>query len=97
MDNSFKSSITNPEEEEKKTSFKDVVKGKITDFLGEGENAEKSIASIVLIACFIVGTLISGAVGIWDWKVDDIVKVWGIFTPIITLALGYALGKGNNK
>lgn len=77
---------------------------KIPSFIGEGQNAQHSIVTIVIISCFITAAVITILVVINYWcfrdcenKVPDIVGdlriIWEIITPIITLALGYEFGK----
>lgn len=78
--------------------------GKVPSFIGTGNNAKHSIATIVLISCFTIGCVISLLVIINCWcfkdsenKVPDLVgdlrTIWEIVTPIITLVLGYEFGK----
>jgi len=79
-------------------------KGKIGEVIGTGENARNSFVWIAIRWSFIVGGLL--CVGIFlhptycksdasDLFFEDIKAVWGIFVPIITMALGYAFGKGD--
>ncbi len=78
--------------------------GKVPSFIGTGDNAKHSIATIVLIACFTIGVIISILViaNCWCFKdaenkvpdlVGDLRTIWEIVTPIITLVLGYEFGR----
>lgn len=91
------------------TSPKEMVKatdrqlvGKIAQHIGTGQNAKDSfiwmtitwslsIASSISVAFFLVDLCSDGSS--LD-TMDNIKNTWAIFTPIITLALGYAFGKG---
>lgn len=78
--------------------------GKITELIGTGENAKNSIAYLVLQWCFrclstlIILTFLYAIIySIFFGKdcnlfSDNLVKVCGIVTPIITLLLGYVFG-----
>lgn len=77
--------------------------GQHTKTIGSGENARNSFIYITISWCFIVGSVTTGAIyirtfGPPDMPAAEIVSavkdVWSIFLPIITLALGYAFGKG---
>lgn len=81
--------------------------GKITGTIGTGDNAKNSIVYLTIKWAFIAATIISGFVVLNNWffreneKVPDFMSdletVWKIVIPIITLALGYAFGKHENK
>jgi hypothetical protein len=84
------------------------IKGKITQTIGSGTDAQYSIICIVLICSFAAIIIISIFVIINYWcfrdtenKVPnitgDLKVIWEIITPIITLALGYAFGKSPNR
>lgn len=73
--------------------------GKIADIIGDGDNAKNSFVWIAVRWSFIIGGLITSALFIRSGCVnvnifEDIKGVWDIFIPVITLALGYAFGKG---
>lgn len=80
--------------------------GKIADEIGTGEHAKDSFIWMTLKYCFYLGALFSVCIMIaffhFSFDKDDPNKidivaalkdVWSIFTPILTLALGYAFGK----
>lgn len=62
--------------------------GIIATFIGTGTNARSSIVVITIIFCFIVGIILS-----ITQSQEDVINVWSIFCPIITLALGYIFGR----
>lgn len=80
--------------------------GKITETIGRGEDAKNSFVYLTLKWAFIVGISITIllVVNNWFFKVDykvpnltdDIVTIWKIVVPLITLALGYAFGKAKD-
>lgn len=80
--------------------------GKITEQIGTGDDAKHSIIWTTIRWCFIIASAITAIVFIFlgvaffSGNTDEINElkrfiptVWSIFTPIITLALGYAFGK----
>lgn len=80
------------------------ISGKISETIGTGDNAKNSIIYLVLKWIFIAATLITIFViaNCWIFRdgenkvpdlTNDIEVIWGLATPIITLALGYAFGK----
>lgn len=84
--------------------------GVISKHIGTGNNAKDSFVWMTLRSCFwIAGICSVGAFSITVYRlyiykdfmettfIDDLKNLWSIFTPIITLALGYAFGKRDNK
>lgn len=83
--------------------------GNIARHIGTGSNAKDSFVWMTLRSCFMIAGLLSAGVFIsyfyfvfhnMSTEVDIIANlkdVWAIFTPIITLALGYAFGKRDRK
>ncbi|HDL8239492.1 TPA: hypothetical protein U5D93_003491 [Yersinia enterocolitica] len=84
--------------------------GNITKHIGTGDNAKDSFVWMTLRYCFLIAGLTSFGVFIAylyfvffkdDARQIDLMSnlkdVWSIFTPIITLALGYAFGKRENN
>ena len=84
--------------------------GVINKHIGTGDNAKDSFVWMTLRSCFWIAGLIS--LGLFlissasffinnicsdNALVDNLKNVWSIFTPIITLALGYAFGKRESK
>jgi len=80
--------------------------GKITEQIGTGDDAKHSIIWTTIRWCFIIASAISLILFIflgfayYNNNQSEIVElkkfifsIWSIFTPIITLALGYAFGK----
>ncbi len=80
--------------------------GTIADEIGTGEHAKDSFIWMTLKYCFYLGAILSAGMMIAYFhyvfdkddpdKIDIIAAlkdVWSIFTPILTLALGYAFGK----
>lgn len=77
--------------------------GQIASVIGTGEAAKDSFVYLTIKWSFIVASVSSAAIfakGFFDCDSNslsgiDILKgVWSIFLPIVTLALGYAFGKG---
>jgi len=76
--------------------------GKIADHIGTGKNAKDSFIWMTITWSFYIATGLSVLMFVrgffaptaTDNILSEIVDVWGIFIPIITLALGYAFGKG---
>lgn len=80
--------------------------GAITQQIGRGDDAKHSIIWVTIKYCFwtagIITTLLSiGLIIAYSLQVKELIEslqkfilsLWSIFTPIITLALGYAFGK----
>ena len=82
------------------------VQGTIAKQIGEGENAKNSFIWMTITWSFIIGSGISFLIYIRSFFFDEpttsvltdtLSMVWSIFAPFITLALGYAFGKGETK
>jgi len=83
--------------------------GNIAKHIGTGSNAKDSFVWMTLRSCFIIAGLLSAGIFVsyfyfvfhnMSTEVDIVANlkdVWAIFTPIITLALGYAFGKRDRK
>lgn len=84
--------------------------GIIAKHIGTGDNAKDSFVWMTLRACFWIAGLASASVfimkliaflrvGVYEEKelIASLKDLWAIFTPIITLALGYAFGKRESK
>lgn len=80
--------------------------GSIAKEIGTGEHAKDSFIWMTLKYCFYLGATLSAGMMLAYFhyvfdrndpdKIDIIAAlkdVWSIFTPILTLALGYAFGK----
>lgn len=50
-----------------------------------------SVVIAILVCCFIAGMSLTFVIALTKVGLEDIKGAWGIFTPIITLALGYFL------
>jgi hypothetical protein len=77
--------------------------GTIAKMIGAGDNAKNSIVWITIRWSFIIGSITSLAIylrpaycqaELQGNLLEDIKSAWGVFMPIITLALGYIFGKG---
>lgn len=77
--------------------------GKIAQAIGSGENAKNSFIWITIRYSFLIASIVTAAiyfrplyceVGTDKNLIEDIKSIWAIFMPVITLALGYAFGKG---
>ena len=77
--------------------------GKIAQEIGTGDTAKDSFVYLTIKWSFLVGSISSAALllkgffvaGLGSTDGLEVIKgVWSIFLPIITLALGYAFGKG---
>jgi len=76
---------------------------KYSDKIGTGEDAKSSVVwfvitfTLTLYACLISVLII---IDIYNNNgvnvLDNIKESWGVFTPIITLSLGYMFGKAEN-
>jgi hypothetical protein len=78
--------------------------GKIALEIGTGDAAKDSFVYLTIKWSFLVGSLTTACLFIKSFfdvgdsggaaSVEVIKGVWSVFLPIITLALGYAFGKG---
>lgn len=76
--------------------------GTITNQIGTGSNAKDSFIWLTITWSFYVASGITGLLFIKAFficvssgdLINDIKSIWALFVPIITLALGYAFGKG---
>ncbi|HBL5510710.1 TPA: hypothetical protein LTW47_004088 [Enterobacter hormaechei] len=84
--------------------------GTIAKEIGTGEHARDSFIWMTLKYCFYLGAIFSICIMLAYFhfvfdknepeKIDIVAAlkdVWSIFTPILTLALGYAFGKRENN
>ena len=78
------------------------IAGKIAGHIGTGRNAKDSFIWMTITWSFYIASGISVLlfarsffeISIGEDLLTSIVQVWSVFVPIITLALGYAFGKG---
>lgn len=85
---------------------------KISDLIGKGDDAKNSIVWIIIRWSLIIPSGITFLYFITMWIVygynldfaeqvsqirEHILKVWAVFSPLITLALGYIYGKTSNS
>ena len=86
------------------SSYNQGHKGTITKTIGSGDNAKNSVIwhvisttfcifSCIVAAMFVIDVLNNNGKGILQIVKD----VWSIFTPILTLSLGYMFGKEEVK
>jgi hypothetical protein len=77
--------------------------GRIAETIGTGEHARNSFVWVTICWSFALGGLTTLAIYLRPTYcqaelqgnlLEDIKSAWAIFFPIITLALGYAFGKG---
>lgn len=84
-----------------KLNTKDLA-GTITNQIGTGSNAKDSFIWLTITWSFYVASGITALLFIKafficvnsDNLINEIKSIWALFVPIITLALGYAFGKG---
>jgi len=78
------------------------IAGKIAGHIGTGRNAKDSFIWMTITWSFYIASGISlllfarsfCIVAASENLLDSITNIWNIFIPLITLALGYAFGKG---
>lgn len=85
---------------------------KISDHIGKGEEAKNSIVWIIIRWSLIIPSGITALYFITMWIIyalyanpevqvsqvrENILKIWAIFSPLITLALGYIYGKSGTE
>lgn len=82
------------------------IHGKIAEQIGSGENAKNSFIWLTITWSFFIGGGITLLIYVRSFffdepatnaLIDSIGTVWTTFVPLITLALGYAFGKGEGK
>ena len=79
----------------------DVV-GSISKAIGTGKHAQVAVSFKVIQYCFLCSSVVSLYLLInFSFKgdpqiLDSIKTVWGIFMPVVTLAMGYLFGKGKD-
>lgn len=94
-----------PQEKETKSASAITSKeiaGKITGHIGTGRNAKDSFIWMTITWTFYIASEISVALFVRSFfevaagenLLDSVVQIWSVFLPIMTLALGYAFGKG---
>lgn len=66
-------------------------------FFGGKELISLNISGMLIIFLLITGLLLSYKIYSDKSDLDNVVKIWGIITPIITLTLGYIFGSKNNS
>ena len=81
----------------------EAVAGKIAEHIGTGSNAKDSVIWITITWSFRIAATLCGLLFVRSFLglakeedlLDSLVQIWSVFVPIITLALGYAFGKGD--
>lgn len=78
--------------------------GDVASHIGTGKYAKTNIIWYVISAVFVTFSCICISLVvlvIYDYKINDITQsikdVWSVFTPILTLSLGYLFGKRVDK
>ena len=75
--------------------------GIVGKLLGSGDSIKMNIAGITILILILTGIVYTIILIFCNTSnnsnVIDILKFWGILTPIITLSLGYIFGKSNHK
>jgi hypothetical protein len=78
------------------------IAGKIASHIGTGKNAKDSFIWMTITWSFVIASGLSillflrsfSQIAAEEVLLDSLTKIWSVFIPIITLALGYAFGKG---
>lgn len=78
------------------------IAGKIASHIGTGKNAKDSFIWMTITWSFVIASGLSVLLFLRSFfdvaneeiLLDSLTKIWSVFIPIITLALGYAFGKG---
>ncbi|EGR1589058.1 hypothetical protein ACEV8A_24675 [Vibrio parahaemolyticus] len=98
--------VQKPEQASSASPTSKPIQGSLTKHIGEGENAKNSFIWMTITWSFIIGSGLSFLVYIRSFffdapttsaLTDTLSMVWSVFAPFITLALGYAFGKGETK
>ncbi len=77
--------------------LKDKDLGWLGRFFGGKELTSLNISGILILFLILSGVILSIIIYCNEWKLDGIVKLWGILTPLITLTLGYIFGSKNDN
>lgn len=77
--------------QEHEKSLKDKDLGFIGKCFGGKELVSLNISGILILSLLICGVTLSIIVYI-NGTIDEVMKIWGIITPLITLTLGYIFG-----
>ena len=66
-------------------------------FFGGKELISLNISGMLIIFLILTGLILSCLIYKKPNDLDNVVKIWGIITPIITLTLGYIFGNKNGN
>lgn len=66
-------------------------------FFGGKELISLNISGMLIIFLIITGLILSVKIYKVPTDLDNVIKIWGIITPIITLTLGYIFGNKSNN
>lgn len=77
--------------------IKDKDLGWLGHFFGGRELTALNISGLLLIFLVLFAVIFSLVLLYKESKLDSIVTLWGIFTPLITLTLGYVFGSKNSS
>lgn len=95
-----------PEELSRATDNKDSndKTGSLSNPVGTGKHARTNIIWYIVSATFVIFSCIASAMIVMDiygfntkGLSENIKDMWGMFTPVITLSLGYLFGKQGKK
>lgn len=96
----FIQNFTPPNSRVKTRKKKDLSPGNLSNNVGVGKHAKTNIIWYIVSATFVIFSCIAASLVIliiYGYQITDITQsikdVWGIFTPILTLALGYLFGE----
>ncbi|HCA5151334.1 hypothetical protein [Acinetobacter baumannii] len=97
----------------KEKEVESTIDSTISKKIGRGEDAKNSIIWTIITWCLIIPSIITFLYFITMWVVilanhpdnsehvlqirENILKIWGLFSPIITLALGYLYGSRSSE
>ncbi|HHF2973691.1 hypothetical protein WMY97_20115 [Vibrio diabolicus] len=101
--------ITDAEPKKKKSAIAGDIAGSVSNTIGTGKHAQDSVVWLTIRWSFILGLALSAVLILFMWPdspdgshppiksvfpIEELKTIWGIFIPIVTLALGYMFGKG---
>jgi hypothetical protein len=78
------------------------IEGTITKHIGTGKNAKDSFIWMTITWSFKIASGLSILILLFSCVneteiskvISSMIDIWGVFIPVITLALGYSFGKG---
>lgn len=94
----------------KKSSINSDVIGTVGSVLGTGKHAQDSVVWLTIKWSLTLGLILSLILFVFMWPIspdgvhppiepqfpiEELKTIWGVFIPLVTLALGYMFGKSN--